>query len=502
MGHAGGHNHHVHSGDDYHDHDEDGYGIPESEKIELTSTGIDIGSSTSHLMLSQLEMRRNGTALSSGFSVVRREIVYRSPVLLTPYSSAEIIDVDRLESFIDACYRQAGVSPKDIHTGAVIITGEAARKENAAHIINLFARHSGKFVCATAGPILEARLAAHGSGAVQLSREQRDQPVLNVDFGGGTTKISLMRNGVVERIMVVNVGARLLAWDSDSCLTRIERAGQMAAAGCGLTVAMAQEMDLPSKRAVAQWLIDRLFEYLRGETLSEPARQLFVSGQVFVPPADSLVVFSGGVSEYVYGQEQSDYGDMGLLMGELVRERLNSSSRGFSLTRGAHQLRATVIGASQYTVQVSGNTIFLSDPGLLPIYNLPAIHIKLLMDDMTSATVAESIELAVQRFGLEHLPKSVALAFHTRMAVTYARLRSFAEGVVLAQNALGLEELVIMLEQDFAGLLGNILHRDLKVDKVVCLDQVSTGDLDFVDIGEMIETAKAVPVIVKSLVFC
>src|SRR5512142_847306 len=171
MGHEGMHHHHDHSGDDFHDLDEEGYGIPASEKIELTSTGIDIGSSTTHLILSQIEMRRNGTALSSGFSVVRREIVYRSPVLLTPYAAADTIDVARLEEFIGDAYRQAGMSPECIHTGAVIITGEAAKKVNAARIIELFARHSGKFVCATAGPVLEARLAAHGSGAVELSRE-------------------------------------------------------------------------------------------------------------------------------------------------------------------------------------------------------------------------------------------------------------------------------------------------------------------------------------------
>ena len=116
--------------------------------------------------------------------------------------------------------------------------------------------------------------------------------------------------------------------------------------------------------------------------------------------------------------------------------------------------------------------------------------------------MTQSIGRALDHFGLEHVPRAVALAFHTRMVVTYVHLRAFAEGIAAAQAALGLESLVILLEQDFAGLLGNILHRDLKIEKVVCLDQVQTGDLDFVDIGEMIETAKAVPVIVKSLVFC
>jgi ethanolamine utilization protein EutA len=502
MGHEGGPPRRDHSGGDYHDHDAEGYGVPESEKIELTSTGIDIGSSTSHLMLSQIEMRRNGTALSSGFRVVRRQIVYRSPVLLTPYASADTIDVERLGEFIARAYREAGMSPECIHTGAVIITGEAARKENAARIIQLFARHSGKFVCATAGPILEARLAAHGSGAVDLSRDRGERPVLNVDFGGGTTKISLMRNGDIEGIMVVNVGARLVAWDAQDRLTRIEQAGFHAAAGCGLSFALGDQIGARAKRALAEWLIHRLFEYLQGRDLSEPAQRLLVSGDVFRPPADSVVVFSGGVSEYVYGQEQFDYGDMGLLMGELVKARLSSDARGFSLTRGLHQLRATVIGASQYTVQVSGNTIFLPAPDLLPIYNLPAIHVKIANAEPTREEVARAIERSLDGFGLEHVPHAVALAFHTRMVVTYRHLRAFAEGIVEAKRARGLEQLVILLEQDFAGLLGNILQRDFKIEQVVCLDQVQTGDLDFVDIGQMIDTAKAVPVIVKSLVFC
>jgi ethanolamine utilization protein EutA len=500
MAHEQAPHHHGHAGEDYHDHDDEGYGIPVSEKIELTSTGIDIGSSTSHLMFSQIEMRRNGTALSSGFRVVRREIVYRSPVLLTPYASAELIDVERLEAFIGDAYREAGMSPDCIHTGAVIITGEAAKKANASRIIQLFARQSGKFVCATAGPILEARLAAHGSGAVELSREQGETPVLNVDFGGGTTKISLMRCGIVERIMVVNIGARLVAWDTQDTVIRIEQAGYLAAAGCGLTLDIGARIDAADKRALAEWLTQPLFEYLQGSELSDRARQLFVSGEIFIPPANATVVFSGGVSEYVYGQEQSEYGDMGLLMGDLVKTSLNS--KGLSLTRGAHQLRATVIGASQYTVQVSGNTIFLSASDLLPIYNLPAIHIRLANPEPSSDQVAQSITLSLERFGLEYVPHSVALAFHTRLVVTYACLRAFAEGIVAAKRALGLEQLIILLEQDFAGLLGNILHHDLKMEQVVCLDQVQTGDLDFVDIGQMIETAKAVPVVVKSLVFC
>ncbi|OLC36069.1 MAG: hypothetical protein AUH81_08730 [Candidatus Rokubacteria bacterium 13_1_40CM_4_69_5] len=165
------------------------------ERIELRSVGIDIGSSTSHLTFSRLVLRRLGGHLSSRFRVVQRDVVHQSPILLTPYRSPVMIDTERLNAFVRDTYTQAGLAPDGIDTGAVVITGEAARKENAQSILTMFAREAGRFVCATAGPQLEAIMAAHGSGAVARSRG--GSAVLSVDIGGGTTKLAVCRDGEV-----------------------------------------------------------------------------------------------------------------------------------------------------------------------------------------------------------------------------------------------------------------------------------------------------------------
>lgn len=471
------------------------------EQIDLTSAGIDIGSATSHLMLSKLVLRRRGLALSSGFEVVRREVSYRSPVLLTPYLSAHTIDSDALGAFIDASYAEAGVVADDIDTGAVIVTGEAARKENARAIGELFARHSGKFVCAVAGPLLEARLAVHGSGSVGLSVEEPARPVLNVDVGGGTTKITLLRGGRTEQTVVVNVGARLIAWSADGHVTRVEEAGRIAANACGAPYRVGDYLDVHHREAIAAWLADRLFEFLSGRQPALGGRGLREAGIVFEPPDGTALVVSGGVGEYVYGHETADYGDLGKLLGAAIRNRIESRPRRYELVPGAQRLRSTVIGASQYTVQVSGNTIFLSDPAVLPLYNLPVVHVRVDDADPSADAVADAVGAALDRTDGSREVEAMALAFHSRLTLSYPTLSAMARGIADGCRTASLSTLVVLLEQDCAGLLGHLLRPAMPTPNVLCVDQVSVTDLDYVDVGTLVDHADAVPVVAKSLIF-
>ncbi len=187
--------------------------------MELTSVGIDIGSSTSHLMFSRLLLQRRSLELSSRFEVAEREILFRSPILLTPYQDKDTIDTDALAQFIASSYAEAGIESSQVDTGAVICTGEAVKKKNADAIVRLFADQGGRFVCATAGPNLEAVLAAHGSGAVDRSH---DNTVINVDLGGGTCKLAVVKNGTIVETAAINVGSRLVAWDAQGRVNRIE----------------------------------------------------------------------------------------------------------------------------------------------------------------------------------------------------------------------------------------------------------------------------------------
>jgi ethanolamine utilization protein EutA len=226
-GHWGAHDHaeglfgHIHDEDDwfFHSHGDDDPIIltPEEagNRITLTSVGIDVGSSTSHLMFSRLVLERQGIALSSRFKVIDRSITFRSPILLTPYTDDTTIDTDELRRFIEGVYKDAEMSVADVETGATIFTGEAAKKQNAEAISALFSEEAGKFVCAIAGPNLEAVMAAYGSGACARSakREGVSRTVLNVDMGGGTAKYAICRDGEVLETAAINVGARLVAMD-------------------------------------------------------------------------------------------------------------------------------------------------------------------------------------------------------------------------------------------------------------------------------------------------
>lgn len=476
------------------------------ELIEFKSVGLDIGSSTSHLMFSRLVLARRGREYISGYAVVGREIVYRSPIIFTPYLNHHyLIDAGRLKEFIDRCYAEANLSPDDVDTGAVITTGEAARKENAAAIINLFAAEAGKFVCATAGPNLEAVLAAHGSGAVQHSRKHKEVSsehltVLNVDVGGGTAKVAVVQDGRVLETCAINVGARLVAWDQNNRVTRVEEAGARVAAAIGLGVREGAVLAAEEKERLAARLAALLFEVLRRETLSPLAASLMITPPLAYRGPIDLVVYSGGVAEFVYGQEEQDFGDLGPWLGRCIRRE--HENWGVPLGLPEERIRATVIGASQYTVQVSSNTIFLSAPELLPLRNIPVVRLPILADFPRRDEVAAAVQQGLRLLDLTEGEQAVALAVSWNQEPEHARLAELAEGIKLALPqtiARGLP-VVVVFDRDLGALCGRLLA-EAGVGKVIAVDNIDLRQLSFVDIGRELPGIKAVPVTVKSLIF-
>src|SRR5258707_10444201 len=254
--------HEGHDDDDDHFHDGDGGGDDGDDgvdvtwaldNVELTTVGVDVGSSTSHLLFAKLHLQRLTQSLSSRFVVVHREVLHRSPILLTPYRSDGLIDVQALERFVHAAYAEAGLTPEQIDTGAVILTGAALERANARAVAELFAGSGGKFVCASAGHNLEGILAAHGSGAVALSH-QRGDTLLHVDVGGGTTKLGLLKNGEILSTAAVHVGGRLVAFDADERVTRIEPSAVPVAEALGIPLSIGGRLDGPQRRLLAQSL--------------------------------------------------------------------------------------------------------------------------------------------------------------------------------------------------------------------------------------------------------
>jgi ethanolamine utilization protein EutA len=497
--------------DEHEDHEDPGqfdenHPMWRSERISLTSVGIDIGSSTSHLIFSRLILRRQGIALSSRFVVVSREIIYESPILLTPYLDKTTIDTQKLGVFIHDAYDQAGLTPQAIDTGAVIVTGEAAKKKNAEAIAALFSAQAGKFVCATAGHNLEALLAAYGSGAVRMTKEEPGNlTVMNVDIGGGTSKIAIVRAGDVIDTAALEVGARLVAMDDQEKINRLEDAGAKIGDAAGLSLGLNRTLDAREKDAMAGLLCNCLFEVLERLPLSSLTHSLMLTpGVSFSEPID-VITFSGGVSEYIYGYEKRNLGDLGNELGSKVRARAQALSGKMVLKTPDVRIRATVIGASQYTVQVSGNTIFLSHSDLLPLRNLQVItpHFEQ-RETISSEEVQAAIQKALQRFDMQDAERAAALAIHWEIGPSYPLIRTLAEGVAgaMREHVDQGHPLVLVFDADIAKLVGNILDKEIMPGSgIVSIDGIDLRDFDFIDIGQELPDAKAVPVVIKSLIF-
>jgi len=472
------------------------------EMFTLKSVGIDIGSSTSHLVFSQLTLRREGASLSGRFKVTDRKVIFRSNIMLTPYLSGTSIDVEKVKRFIEDAYHKAGLRPDEIDTGAVIITGEALKKENAQPIVEYFAKFSGKFICAAAGHNHEALLAAYGCGAVDLSKAEQNT-VLNVDMGGGTTKFSLVENGAVTQTASVNIGARLIAFDENDVVTRVEDAGYILMGELGHKVELGKKITNKQKEELAALMAKVLFELIEGEPKTPLAKQLMVT-----PPFTHYrgfaqidhIVFSGGVSEHVYDRDSNSYGDVGPFLGKHMREYLKKLPKKDMLREPAEGIRATVIGAGEYTVQASGNTSYISDAGVLPVHGLKVIRATLKSDRPALTALKQSLA----KFDLTSWESGLALSLSLEGTLDYKTIRAIAEAVA---GVCGVADgdrspLYLALDLDVAKSLGGILKEELKFEReIIAIDGIEVGDLDFIDIGEPMGITEVIPVTVKSLMF-
>ncbi|SRR5581483_291434 len=482
---------HEHGGHGDHGHDHEGAVGPHTH---LTSVGIDIGSSTSHLMFSRL-LIGYPSVLQRKPIVLERQVIARSPILLTPFSGDWNIEAEPLKELVDATFQAAGLSRDDIDTGAVIITGEAARRDNAQKIAELFSDESGRFVCATAGPTLETIMAAHGSGAAQQSRDQ-GLVLLNIDVGGGTTKISLIDNGRIRATTAINIGARLVAHDAAETIVRLEKAGRRFLADLGESLDVGGRISEPLCARLAARMARALFDAAAKN--AEPWADFYVTPGLGELPAIDGILFSGGVSEYIYAREARAFGDLGPYLGRAIRRE--AESRGFNILEAGEGIRATVIGASQYTVQLSGETIFIPKSMRLPARNLRVFVAGVDWD----GPVADKTESAVKKTLGERDPEvrgtPFVLAFATPAFNGYGAVQEMARGIDRALAGLPAEDRpsALVFVQNIGQVVGGLLSEKWDMP---CVDEVSLSELDFIDLGEVVESEGFLPVVIKSLAF-
>ena len=482
---------HEHGGHGNHGHDHEGAVGPHTH---LTSVGIDIGSSTSHLMFSRL-LIGYPSVLQRKPVVLERTVIARSPILLTPFSGDWNIEAGPLRELIEGTFAAAELDRDAIDTGAVIITGEAARRDNAAKIAELFADETGKFVCATAGPTLETIMAAHGSGAVQQSREL-GQTLLNIDVGGGTTKISVIDGGRIIGTTAVNIGARLLAYNSADEIVRLETAGRRFLADLGAALDYGAQAPAELRGRMARRMARALFEALADG--APPWADFYVTPGLGALPKIDGILFSGGVSEYIYGRESAAFGDLGPLLGRAIRGE--AEARGYNILDAGEGIRATVIGASQYTVQLSGETIFVPPSLQLPVRNLRVFVAHCDWSAPVAERAAQAVLAVLGARDPEVRGSPFALAFATPAFVGYGAVQDLAKGIDAALGQLAAEDrpVALVFGQNIGQVIGGMLSAKWNMP---CIDEVTLSELDFIDIGEVVPEEGFVPVVIKSLAF-
>ena len=475
-----------------------------ADNVEFTTVGVDVGSSTSHLMFAKVHLQRLSEALSSRFVVVGREIIWKSPILLTPYRPDYTIDADELKVFIDKAYKEAGLERDDIDSGAVILTGEALKRSNARAIADLFAAESGKFVCASAGHNLEALMAAHGSGAVELSRKEH-KTFLNIDVGGGTTKFALFHGGKLLDSSAVAVGGRLIAFNDAGELARIEGPAERMAKEAGIELKLGAKLSKSDRQKLVDTMIGVLKDTIARKKPSKLGKDLMLTPALPSKTKIDAVTFSGGVSEFIFKRQKADLGDLGQDMATAFSKALENNEIEYPVYDPGQGIRATVVGASQFTVQVSGNTVHITEPDSLPIRNIPVIRLDIsLAGDIEPIKIAEAISKALTRFDIAEGETTIALAFRWEGEPAHPRMFALAQGICdgLPKTVANQDQLILVMEGDIGKSLGVILRKELAVaGDIISLDGIQLQEFDYIDIGELIQPTDVVPLIIKSLLF-
>ena len=472
----------------------------EINRIELLSVGIDVGSSTSHLAFSKLILIRDEKSQSRRFNIEEREIIYEGKIILTPLLNGNAIDINKLTAFLkEECVR-AGIEPADIQSGAVIVTGETARKHNAPQIAESLSNDAGKFVAATAGPNFESFLAAMGSGATARSKYQ-NKTILSCDIGGGTSNLAISKDGEVLSTSCVSVGGRLIAMDSDGKIRRLDGPAVKVMRHLGLDYKIGDRIPEKDTIKIVSKLAEILIEVMTGPARSPLARQLMVTEDLNFPGIIDEYIFSGGVAEFIYGST-GNYNDIGEI---LASEILSLKSQlDAPIMEPSNKIRATVIGAGAYSLSISGSSGFMDDKITFPLRNIPVLRVDALHSELSMEHVVSEINLAFQRYDLKEGHETVALYFKDPVRVNYPDLELFAKSIEssLTNSVEKKIPVILIFEKDIACSVGNVIRREtgLKTN-LLSLDELSLNDGDWIDISEPLVGSQVFPVTVKSLVF-
>ena len=467
----------------------------------ILSAGIDIGTTTTQLVFSRLTVHTTaGFGTVPKVQVTGREVLYQSAVHFTPLVSPEEIDAPGVAAIVREEYRAAGFSPSDITTGALIVTGETARKRNAPELARALSQWAGDFVVAAAGPDLESVLAGRGARADRLSLSS-GRSTLNLDIGGGTTNLCLFREGHVSDTGCYDIGGRLLRLNGG----RIEHLSPVL-------LPLLDMLALPLQPGDKLTVVDgtriarALADILAQAALLAPRTPLgdsFITNHPLLPgPPPEQITFSGGVADCINDPDADPflYQDLGVLLGRAIAAHPLLSAR--QVKAPGATLRATVIGAGSCAMEVSGSTISYAGC-TFPLKNLPVLRADCSTPEalpLLGRQLEQSLGWLLDGSGGQ--PFAIALDGPPCPGFSFVEGLADAIAGFWRQNSPDGGLLPVVVEHDFGKALGQALRRRLgRNAPILCIDGVTCRSGNYIDIGAPLGGGAAVPVVVKTLIY-
>jgi ethanolamine utilization protein EutA len=474
----------------------------------MLSVGIDVGTTTTQFVFSRLvlsDVSRPGQIPRIG--ITAREVLYQSPIIFTPLADRDTVDAAKLTEIALHEYARAGIDPRQVETGAVIITGETAKKKNADEILRAMAGLAGEFVVTVAGPHVESLIAGRGSGAAQYSQSHY-AAVTNVDVGGGSANSAVFKSGALVAAAAMNYGGRIIEIEhSTGHVRHLAEPARHILADCKLRLEIGDLPSLSQLRQFTDRMADLTVELIEG-TASPLARKLYLTPPVSVSGKGTVLMLSGGIGHYYYNPINIDsvadatiHDDVGPLLAESLRH--HPVIQTYETLKPAETLRATVLGASTQTVTLSGSTIW-AEQSILPLRNVPVIRPDLGEGEHVGSPqqIAGAVADAVRRWDVNPATDNFAVALELNRPLDYTLLLQLATGLSeFARTLPAGRPLVAIIERDYAQALGQTVKAMAPDRPLLVVDQVGLSEGDYIDIGAPLMDGRVVPLSVKTLIF-